>query len=93
MDVLRSGESHTMSRSRDHGASETIPLTEQNFDQALVAKERLMMLDFWAEWSGPAGRSRRSSRTRYGSSHEESIADIVWTTGTILTVDGGIVAQ
>jgi thioredoxin 1 len=33
--------------------AETIHLTEKNFDEALVATEGLMMLDFWAEWCGP----------------------------------------
>jgi thioredoxin 1 len=41
-----------MNRTRDHGAFQTIE-TEQNFDEALVANQGPMMVDFWAEWCGP----------------------------------------
>jgi thioredoxin 1 len=34
-------------------ADTAVHLTEQNFDEALVANQGVMMVDFWAEWCGP----------------------------------------
>jgi len=33
--------------------SATVHLTEQNFDETLVATTGCLMVDFWAEWCGP----------------------------------------
>ena len=38
---------------RNRGVTETIRLTEKNFDEVLVATEGLVMVDVWAEWCGP----------------------------------------
>ena len=42
-----------MSRSREQDVAATVHLTEQNFDEALVATRGLAMVDFWAEWCAP----------------------------------------
>jgi len=52
-DVLRDRRSPTMNRTQDHGAPATIHLSDQNFDEALVASQGLMMVDFWADWCAP----------------------------------------
>ncbi len=42
-----------MSRSLTDGASDTVPVTDETFEEALRAAESLVMVDFWAPWCGP----------------------------------------